>query len=113
MRENADGSVTVDEISYRVIYRSRIRRKAVEAVKSGAGAPALTLVKEIGELYAMETEASARVAQLQLSRFGRGAHRDLRLDRLGDEALLVRQLSLEIAAAHRRPAAVELPPTSR
>jgi transposase len=36
------------------------RRRAVEALKSGAGAPALALVKEIGELYAIETEATER-----------------------------------------------------
>jgi hypothetical protein len=32
----------------------------MEALKSGAGAPALALVKEIGELYAIETEATER-----------------------------------------------------
>jgi transposase len=36
------------------------RRRAVDALKSGAGAPALTLVKEIGELYAIETEVTER-----------------------------------------------------
>jgi transposase len=36
------------------------RRRAVEALKSGAGAPTLALVKEIGELYAIETEVTER-----------------------------------------------------
>lgn len=36
------------------------RRRAVEAVKSGAGAPAVALVEEINELYAIEAEAKER-----------------------------------------------------
>lgn len=36
------------------------RRRAVDALKSGAGEKALTLVEEINELYAIETEAKKR-----------------------------------------------------
>ncbi|SRR6266478_9410340 len=36
------------------------RRRAVDAVKSGEGEKAIALVNEIGELYAIETEATAR-----------------------------------------------------
>ena len=36
------------------------RRRAVDALKSGAGEKALALVEEINELYAIETEAKAR-----------------------------------------------------
>jgi hypothetical protein len=36
------------------------RRRAVDALKSGAGEKALALVKEINELYAIETEAKER-----------------------------------------------------
>jgi len=36
------------------------RRRAADALKSGAGEPALALVKEIGELYAIEREATER-----------------------------------------------------
>jgi transposase len=36
------------------------RRRAVDAIKSGAGEKALTLVEEINELYAIETEAKKR-----------------------------------------------------
>jgi hypothetical protein len=36
------------------------RRRAVEALKSGAGEPALALVEEINALYAIETEAKER-----------------------------------------------------
>lgn len=36
------------------------RRRAVEALKSGAGDEAITLVEEINELYAIETEAKQR-----------------------------------------------------
>jgi hypothetical protein len=36
------------------------RRRAVDALKSGAGEPALALVEEINALYAIETEAKER-----------------------------------------------------
>jgi transposase len=36
------------------------RRRAADALKSGAGAPALALMREIGELYAIEREAAER-----------------------------------------------------
>ena len=36
------------------------RRRATDALKSGAGEPALALVKEIGELYAIERQADER-----------------------------------------------------